>query len=549
MYRCDLINLSTVKVIGDEHDVQQLAKIVLDQLFARFKTRLNPYEPETIKRCFRQEIDIFRLQITVLFTNNRELYHQAEEDERKRLASDSYQHLVHYLWFARHTKNARVWVAFDNVDQGSESYQSFVYSFAQRLSTDSRCLTLITLREDTYVHARDSGFLDVRSDTVLRINAPELSQVLAKRRKYVSYLIDNNRLPSNLKHFIAEFQALHWHLNHLFLQTCGDARLMVTSLSLSNIRFSLSMIRAYYLSYHSSLHADFASPSGDHEQEPFVFSGEMIRFVQAAMLGNWTYSESTSLIFNVFAIEQRQRPTHFLCLRLLAYLEIGRSEQTKNLTRLRDLINDFVSIGFVRTQIDSAVKRMLQHRRIVSPTYPIGYIKERSIELPDTLDENMRVLLTAKGYYYLAYLPSNSYYQMRVAEDTAWMDEERALEYTSCLEDSAKSQALFGAEDALLATKGRDLFLTYLKNCWSDELRSLGLPQDPRHWSYRINEMVEGYVFGQDKVLRTTNNQPNRRQPASPIGKADLVTSSAVAGQAEESTTASVAGPYSTSGR
>src|ERR687885_1324519 len=59
-----------------------------------------------------------------------------------------------------------------------KSAKIVVYAFAHKLTDDASCVTMITLREDTFLAARETGFLNVRgSDIVFRLNAPELRQV------------------------------------------------------------------------------------------------------------------------------------------------------------------------------------------------------------------------------------------------------------------------------------------------------------------------------------------------------------------------------------
>src|SRR5436190_9267389 len=106
------------------------------------------------------------------------------------LKKDQYKHLVGYLKYIR-KKRYKAWIAFDNVDRGSESYQAFVYAFAHQLSADAGCVTLITLRQDTFLEAQDAGFLDVRSsDIIFQLKTPEFRQVISKRRKFVERMIE-----------------------------------------------------------------------------------------------------------------------------------------------------------------------------------------------------------------------------------------------------------------------------------------------------------------------------------------------------------------------
>ena len=181
-------------------------------------------------------------------------------------------------------------------------------------------MTLVTLREDTFLEARAGGFLGVRTnDVVFRLSAPEISKVVSRRRKYVMKLIENDSLPGTLRPHQQLIEALNSHLNTLVLGSHAEIRTLLTTLSLSNLRLALDMLRSYYTSYHSTFHEYYAlqktgaspakRPDPEHEQS---------RVLQALMLENsWAYKESASTVFNVFSVDSREQVSHFLLLRLL----------------------------------------------------------------------------------------------------------------------------------------------------------------------------------------------------------------------------------------
>src|SRR5205823_11849254 len=135
-------------------------------------------------------------------------------------------------------KRYKTWIAFDNVDRGSDSYQAFVYAFAHQLSADTGCVTLITLRQDAFLEAQDAGFLDVRSsDIIFQLTAPEFRQIISKRRKYIERIIESNEVPRPFRSDIELIHVLNWHLTRLVLTDNDFVRLLITTFSLNNIRY------------------------------------------------------------------------------------------------------------------------------------------------------------------------------------------------------------------------------------------------------------------------------------------------------------------------
>jgi predicted type IV restriction endonuclease len=250
----DLINRAARRADQTEKEVQAISEIILNLLFERFREKFDPFTPSVLRACFRKEIDQFRSRRQVLLRQKEEEYLLAEEEYLHGLCADKYKHLVGYAQFLRN-KRYKLWIALDNIDQGTYSYQEFVYAFAHDLSTESGSVTLITLREDTFLEAVEAGFLNVRSsDVVFRLNPPELRQVVAKRRRYVDYLLKYNKIPRVLGLSAPFVGALSWHLKALFLGQDDRLRRQVSSMSLGNIRDSLQLIEDYYTSFHSRFH-------------------------------------------------------------------------------------------------------------------------------------------------------------------------------------------------------------------------------------------------------------------------------------------------------
>jgi len=493
----DLINRAARRADQTEREVQAIAALVLDQLFERFHEAFDPFDPSVLRACFRKEVDQFKSRKQVLLQRREEEYLLAEEQYLHELCADKYKHLVGYAQFLR-KKRYKLWIALDNIDQGTYSYQEFVYAFAHQLSTESGSVTLITLREDTFLEAVEAGFLNVRSsDVVFRLNPPELRQVIAKRRRYIDYLLKHNKVPRVLglsKTFVG---ALNWHLKALFLGQDDRLRRHVSALSLGNVRDSLQLIEDYYTSFHSRFHG-FYQRSLEHQEEDLPagdaldLAAEHAHFIQALMLRNgWSYDERESHIYNLFAAEAEEQSSHFVAPAILAYLSRGKASP-KNTAQLRQLYRDFSSFGYPRHHVEGMTKRLLRASLLFSPGIPVGMSRKQDV--PD-LTGDAKVGISAKGYYFLTQLAADAYYQVRAAEDTVWYDEEKALAFTRELRDSFSLQQANDPDDLLTASDARQVFYDYLKRSWLRESQA-HQARTQAAWARVVSNIVEERVFG-----------------------------------------------------
>ncbi len=496
----DLINYATIETVRDRGEEQRLAELVLNKLAAEFEHQLDPYQPEVFRGCFEVEVGQFRKQRRQLFEQNREKYLLLEEEHIFELGKDQYKYLVGYIKYAR-KKRYKVWITFDNVDRGSDSYQQFVYSFAHQLAADAGCVTLITLRQDTFLEAQGAGFLDVRSsDIVFRISAPEFRRVVSKRRKYVDWTIENNEVPRPFRGHISLLRLLNWHINRLVLDEHDAIRLFITSFSLNNIRYGLATLRDYYTCSHSTFHElyrQYKDRADVGMSVPLDYKREFSRFIQALMLGDsWSYQSEQSELFNVFSVDPLEKISHFLMLRLLAYLGLERNTFSSKIAIKYDkLCSDFLFLGYPRHHVNNATRKLLAAGLIVSPNLPVSSVTEVKPEIPDA--PPLSVALSARGHYYLHKLVSHPYYQMRAGEDTVWYNEELAQLYITCLQDANGAQTPHDDDDALQATDAKEIFLNYLRRSLLEEI-----PGNPsrflsKEWAQIMNDVVERSIFGE----------------------------------------------------
>jgi len=497
----DLINRGTVIPNSDERNY--VTKLILDQFSEEYRKQLDPYDRNILRSCFDAELYQFKNQRNDLATKKPDEYALIEEEYLQQLASNRdfyYKHLIGYIKLAR-KKKIKVWIAFDNVDRNVSQYQEFIYSFAHELAQTAKCVTVITLREDTFYEAKQSGFLDVRqTDKIFRVKAPEFKQVISKRRKYVDKLLDSGEI----KKYKKLYYILNRHLNGLLLLDNRIIRDSIAFLSNNNLRTSFSLLRDYYSCSLSSFYKFYDEQKDLNEQEEapdFNYNLELNTLIKVLMLLNrWSYQESESSIHNLFAVDASEKSSHFLIVRLLAYLELKRkSTLNNNRATYKQILKSFTSFGYKESHIEQSVQRLIISQLIV-PSDPIRNSYQNN-EL--NIEPKMRVQITPKGYYYFSTLLKNTYYLTRVGEDTVWYDYDLAQSYINLLKSADINEKEDESFDYLEVVNAKEVFLNYLTNQYVADLESGGL-HFQNDEGVSINLHVEQNLFG--KQITNSNS-------------------------------------------
>jgi len=508
---CVLVDLidEVTTISLDREEEQHIAELVLDRLFEllkekpQFEDKLDPYSSNVQRVCFENLLARFRKRKQLLYQEDRKQYDiEAEEHLYQLCEEKKYDYLVRYIQYLR-KKRYKIWIAFDNVDRGTYSYQQFIYGFAHRLAKGAYCMALLTLRQDTFKEAQEAGFLDVRgTDTVFQLHAPEFRQVVSRRRKYIDRTIEKNEISKQFKGNLPLVTLLNEHLKYLVLQQESSIRLLITTFSMNNVRYALAMLANYYTSPHSTFH-EFYQRSSDNAISTLItqfnYEIEQTRFLQALMLRNkWNYEGKRSDIFNLFSVDPFEKVSHFLMLRILAYLHLKLNSVTsKYSVKYANIYNDFIFLGYQGRHVNNATLHLKSAGLLISPNLPT------EAEILDPLPPETKLILSPKGYYYLLHLVSQPYYQTRVGEDTIWYNEQPAKDYIACLEETGNAQKP-GTDDALQATEARNIFVKYLRLSLLEEVQDSSIHHTSKEWVQLMNRLIEEKVFG---AAITTSDQ------------------------------------------
>ncbi len=375
---------------------------------------LSPYAYENLKKMFHREVS--RLAHGARkreFEKNPEVYVRAEAEVLDRLSSNPEQLALAFLKHARESLGRPVCVAFDNVDRGSEAFQQFLYTFAHRLSRESQCNVIVTMRYNVYEAARMHGVLDTRNDIVFHVTAPSLQSIFSKRIRFARrYLERSSTTIKGLSGIeparIADFLDV---INELLLGEHAEVRTCLESLSSGNIRQAFDHFKRFATSGHT--HVDeliltYNKARDSKAKARFYFHDYFRPFVLGS---NHRYHKSKSPLVNLFSVADGRRESHFTKLRVLSLLlhRYRRAPEGKERgeTSLGELVSSLASCGHYEPATLAATSELCARdlvERLTSSRRPFG--------------RTDIVKLSAAGMYYLNTLLVTPAYLYYVSQDT-----------------------------------------------------------------------------------------------------------------------------------
>lgn len=170
--------------------------------------QVEPDSPETLRTIFRTRIDREKKLSSKLWEANPqawELRKLAIYDEQRRNDVEFLHAFVRHLKarippsnFAEGTRKRIPIVLFvDNLDQGTDEYQRFVYGFCAELTRETGAIAVLCLREDTYRSGRRAGGFLTSSQLqyVFHVASPPLDRVIRRRLEYGQRRLLGHRLP------------------------------------------------------------------------------------------------------------------------------------------------------------------------------------------------------------------------------------------------------------------------------------------------------------------------------------------------------------------
>jgi len=427
----DLEGRSTGGVLSQELESKHLAREIVRELATRteilIKSRedipdaeipqAHPDSPETLSTIFRDRLQKERRLGEKLYASNTEAWEIKKlaiyEEER----ADEVKYLHAYV---RHlkarfrpteisegvTKRIPVVIFLDNLDQGTDDFQRFVYGFCAELMRGTGAICVLCLREDTYRAGRRAGGFLTSSQLqyVFHVASPPLDRVLRLRIDYGQKCLLEGRLPPLLRNEHKDMDSTLGIVKTVFGTPTSEATTVVASLSGQDVRESLRIVRAVI---HASTECGVVPrPAGE-----CIFECMAVRF--GARIGGGRPGA-----FNLFDVPPWMHPLHALPGRLVAYFVRAYDHVSKLIFEKTDrVITDFSNWGYPPSIVREVLLSLLRGGMLRSPE-----LTQVEAEGAETLPS--RLIVTASGHAHLTRVQRLVWYRALAGLYMRWYDED-----------------------------------------------------------------------------------------------------------------------------
>jgi hypothetical protein len=395
-------------------DPLELENFVLGGILSQLRERYVSPHLETrrnIKRVFAAEIEVLR---------ETALRHTGEGDEFER-ALDPYleswrQNLPEYvpglLKQCKPRRDISVLLFIDNVDQLAPAYQAQVFLLAERLTRIIGCVTIVSLREESYYAASVQRTFTAYANRKFHIASPRFRQVIHNRISYALTVLDSGDdvirviIPGGIEFDRESIGDLLNIVERSIFQGNRSITGFIEAICFGNMRLALQMFTTFLTS--GATDVDKMLLIYRREGSYYVAFHE---FVKSIMLGDRKYyRESQSPVMNVFDVGAQRNSSHFTSLRLINALGALRgqsSPQGQGYVAITDLLAEFEAVF---DNLEDCVRCL--DRLVVRQLVEVNTRSTESIEGAEF------VRLTSAGWYYRSVLVSSFSYLDLVLQDT-----------------------------------------------------------------------------------------------------------------------------------
>jgi len=405
-----------------------------------------------------------------------ERYRKRLEDELRSVGLNSINSTVECLltfFTMLRYKGFTAAIVLDNADQHSYTspkYQERVFEYAQHIADKFKTIILLTLREESFFRSTRSGVLDAYHIPKFHIESPNFEELTRKRINYALDFVDKDAQEAKK---LAKSPQVDWTLQRMFFKIISysirenrrvgrEILRFINDVSGGNMRKALRFINAFMtsgntdvdemISIESSVSAN--APEKEHYQIP------LHHIIKSIVLEDYKYySSSRSEVMNLFEVNPQFTDSHFMHLRLLAYLDRRMNyfvALDKGFVGIDSIIETAESIGINKKAVEDSLRK-LSHYGLV----------EYDNQNKDGFDTARYVRINPTGVYYLENLAGSFAYLDLVFQDTPICHAETLNELRAALnyDDIPNKKERMEARIERTGT-----FLKYLQQMENDEL-------------------------------------------------------------------------------
>jgi hypothetical protein len=442
-------------------DVNEIENFIIDKMY---ETWQNYYKEKFVKIL-------------------RDISFNGDENNKKQYFQSLF-HLATYLRFS-------TTIIVDNIDQHEIKFQEKIFLTAHHLKDIFKTLTILALREETFVNSTKTGVFDAYYIQKFHISSPNFLSMIIKRINFTVRLIegsDDNIPKDNLVKYLSIIKESLGRKN----QQSRNLVEFIDCVSVGNMREALRMFNNFIVSGNTNINEIF------HKYDRTgSYQLSYHQFLKSIMLGEYRYySQDRSHIMNVFDFDNSITDSPFNLLRILKYLNYRSNKRSRigsGYVLIDDLIKIFEGVSIKKEVVIDSLLRLSGFNLVEFDNQSRTDIKNA-----------VYTKITASGKYYINNITKEFVYLDSVFIDTPIS----SIQLFGILTRSLNETDL---DKRLARTK---CFIEYLCECEKDEHKD-----HPEYFHNELTNVVfcdniynhflhfEKYIS--NKLFHSTTEQPH----------------------------------------
>ena len=408
-------------------DPSIISKEIYEKLIDKYES-LELHKLKALKRIYQREIKQNDESIWLYAQNKEELYSPLLSNFLTEKLNNHTKHLEYINNYLIRDRRKRIIVIIDNADQYKIDIQEQIFLYAHSLSRTSNCGVIFSLREGYYYKWRNKTPFDAYESNVYHITAPKYSEVLLKRINFTLEHLNSLEGSSSsvtkkgLKIEISNQKVIEFLSglkDSLFSDFNSDLIDFLSFTTYPNIREGLRIFKQFLTSGHTDVSSYILREIYKENDRKNKQTIPIHEFVKSLGLQNKLYYNSEySIIKNIF-IPPKDSNDHFINFFVLK--RFYETYETKGMTNkyltLEDLINFFKDLGYRTNTITNVIEKLIEFELLESEDF-VSDIEFNSLE------NNVNLCISSKGYYYFKELIKKFHYIDLVLQDTPIFSQE-----------------------------------------------------------------------------------------------------------------------------
>lgn len=453
-------------------DPLELEAFTLSEMLAQLRERYASPHLETrrnIKRVFARDIDVIR-ETALRHVRDGESFERALDPYLEKWRQNLQTYVPGLLRLCKPRRDLSVILFVDNVDQLAPSYQAQVFLLAERLTRVIGCVTIVSMREESYYAASVQKTFTAYANRKFHIASPRFRQVIRNRISYALRLLERGDdmrviIPGGIEFDRESISDLLKIVERSIFQQNRSISMFIEATCFGNMRLALQMFATF-----------LSSGATDVDKMLFIYRREgnyyvaFHEFVKSIMLGDRKYyRESQSPVMNVFDCGAQRNSSHFTGLRIMNALASLRGQSAPRGQGYVP-IGDVLSIS--EELFDNAEDCIRTLDRLV-----VRQLIEVNTRSTDSIEGAEFARLTSAGWYYRQVLVASFSYLDLVLQDTPIDDKATADLLAASMKkvDNLSDRSDQKIERMEVRFDRAETFLRYLESEEDHEIESFGL--------------------------------------------------------------------------